>query len=244
MQLVDWPVHELVGSLQTTRHGGFSTEPYESFNLGFHVGDDTKNVKANHDLLNTFLPAPAFWLNQVHGNQVVVVNNRVENRDAEPIVTGDALYTRLRCQPLAVMTADCLPILLASTNGKEIAAIHGGWRPLAAQIILKTINQFESSPQDIIAWLGPAIGPEIFEVGEDVVHAFTSINSMHEHDFLALKGDKYLANIFAIAKRQLADLGIKHIFSDKTCTFSSPNRHFSYRRCSQTGRSATIIWRK
>ena len=244
MQLVDWPLHQLVGTIQTTRLGGKSIPPYSSLNLGFHVGDNHETVQANHQILNEFLPAPAFWLDQVHSSEIIEVTHRVHELSLQQRPKADALFTRLKNQPLAIMTADCLPILLASKDGQEVAAIHGGWRPLAGGIIAKTVAKFSTSTSNIVAWLGPAIGPSAFEVGQDVVDAFISVNLSHKDDFIKHENKKYLANIFSIAKRQLSDLGIKEIYSEYECTYLQPEKYFSYRRDVQTGRLATLIWRK
>ena len=244
MQLVDWPLHQVVGGIQTTRLGGCSRPPYSSFNLGFHVGDDEDTVLANHRVLSEFLPNPPFWLDQVHSANVVEVINSFKEQKVSDRPKADALYTKLKAQPLAIMTADCLPILLASNNGKEVAAVHGGWRPLAGTIIEKTIEKFTAPNQQISAWLGPAIGPTAFEVGSDVVNAFTCMNSSHIDDFTERQNKKFLADIFSIAKRQLSSLGITQIYSHYECTFSMPTKYFSYRRDAITGRLATLIWRK
>jgi YfiH family protein len=244
MELVDWPLHKLVGTIQTTRLGGKSIPPYSSLNLGFHVGDNHETVLANHQILKEFLPAPAFWLNQVHSSEIIEVTDRVTGLSLQKRPKADALFTRLKNQPLAIMTADCLPILLASKDGQEIAAIHGGWRPLAGGIISKTVAKFSKSNNNIVAWLGPAIGPSVFEVGQDVVDAFTCVNPSHKGDFIEQENKKYLANIFSIAKRQLSDLGITEIYSEYECTYLQPEKYFSYRRDVQTGRLATLIWRK
>lgn len=244
MQLVDWPLQQLVGTIQTTRLGGKSMPPYSSLNLGFHVGDNHETVLANHQILNGFLPTPAFWLDQVHSSEVIEITDRVNELSLQQRPKADALFTRIKNQPLAIMTADCLPILLASKDGQEIAAIHGGWRPLAGGIISKTVAKFSIPKSNIVAWLGPAIGPSAFEVGQDVVDAFTSVNSSHTDDFITQENKKYLANIFSIAKRQLYSLGITEIYSEYECTYLQPKKYFSYRRDAQTGRLATLIWRK
>ena len=244
MQLIDWPLHQVVGAIQTTRLGGSSSSPYSSLNLGYHVGDDEGAVLANHRILNEFLPTSPYWLDQVHSANVVEVTESITEQRIFDRPKADALYTKLKAQPLAIMTADCLPILLASNNGKEVAAVHGGWRPLAGNIIAKTTELFSAPNQQISVWLGPSIGPTAFEVGQDVVNAFTCINPSHIDDFTVLQNQKYLADIFAIAKRQLSLLGITQIYSQYECTFSSPSKYFSYRRDAITGRLATIIWRK
>jgi len=238
--LPHWPIQDKVGALSTTRCGGASTGPFLSFNLGYHVGDAHDIVVKNHHKLSAYLPAKAIWLEQIHGNCVFVVN---EKKPVTPWPQADALYTNARLQPLAIMTADCLPILLASKCGGEVAAVHGGWRPLATGILANTLTKFKCHPGDIFAWLGPAIGPSAFEVGPEVVTQFCDLDSAHCSDFVEQNTGKYLADIFAIATRQLAELGVTKVFTDKLCTVTDSHRFFSYRRDGQTGRMASVIWR-
>ncbi|WP_440053601.1 peptidoglycan editing factor PgeF [Pseudoalteromonas sp. T1lg65] len=239
MIIANWPLTHQVGVLSTTRIGGVSTSPYQSFNLAFHVGDNAEHVAENRRLLHGYVPNPIVWLEQVHGADVVNVDKQFE---IAQIHKADALFTRLPQQPLAIMTADCLPILLASRDGQEVAAIHGGWRPLSLSIIEKTLACFSASRDDIYAWLGPAIGPTAFEVGEDVVAAFSHLDQPGL--FKPCHDGKYFANIFAIATTQLHDAGVNQIYGEQLCTVNEPERFFSYRRDTVTGRMATLIWRK
>lgn len=238
MQLAQWPLSQLVGTLSTTREGGVSLPPFDSFNLAFHVGDNAEHVAENRRILHGYVANPIVWLEQVHGAEVVVVDEQFE---AAQVHQADALYTRLRQTPLAIMTADCLPILLASENGEEVAAIHGGWKPLAAGIIANTLAKFRCAPEEIHAWFGPAIGPDAFEVGEDVVDAFEAQKSTA---FTATKKGKYLGNIFALAETLLRQQGVIKCYGERHCTVSLPELYFSYRRDNITGRMATLIWRK
>ncbi|MEJ6473354.1 peptidoglycan editing factor PgeF [Pseudoalteromonas piscicida] len=238
MQLAQWPLSQLVGTLSTTREGGVSLPPFDSLNLAFHVGDNAEHVAENRRILHGYVANPIVWLEQVHGAEVVVVDEQFE---VAQVHQADALYTRQRQAPLAIMTADCLPILLASKNGEEVAAIHGGWKPLAAGIIAKTLAKFQCAPEEICAWFGPAIGPDAFEVGEDVVQAFGAQRSTA---FTATKAGKYLGNIFALAEALLAEQGVTDCYGEKHCTVSMPEHYFSYRRDKTTGRMATLIWRK
>lgn len=244
MIIPDWSAPENIGALQTTRIGGVSDAPFDGFNLGYHVGDKQADVQANHDYLKTQLPSTAFWLEQVHGGKVVCLEHAQSQHSLNQRPQADGIYTRLTGQPIAIMTADCLPILLTSSSGDEIAALHGGWRPLAQNIIAQALANFSASPEDILVWLGPAIGPSKFEVGQDVVDAFVTQNQAHKADF-SLKGNqKYLADIYSIAKRQLNQLEVTRIYGGEHCTVSGPERFFSYRRDGETGRMATLIWRK
>ncbi|MEQ3527777.1 peptidoglycan editing factor PgeF [Pseudoalteromonas sp. XMcav11-Q] len=238
MQLAQWPLTQFVGTLSTTRKGGVSAPPYDSFNLAFHVGDNAEQVAENRRILHGYVANPIVWLEQVHGAEVVVVDEQFE---IAQVHQADALYTRLRQTPLAIMTADCLPILLASKDGEEVAAIHGGWKPLAAGIISQTLAKFNCAPEEICVWFGPAIGPSAFEVGEDVVQAF---EAQRNTAFVAKKDGKYLADIFELAQSLLCEQGVKNFYGDKHCTVTMSEQYFSYRRDKTTGRMATLIWRK
>ncbi len=234
-----WTAPKTVSALSTTREGGVSDAPFDSFNLALHVGDDEQAVFENRALLTNQLPNPAVWLNQTHSSDIVVVDDKFRLSELR---SADALYTQLAKQPLAIMTADCLPVLLCSSSGDEIAAVHGGWRGLAQGILANTVSHFQASASDIIAWLGPAIGPSQFEVGQEVKECFCSQNSMHQQAFTA-KHEKYMADIYLLARQQLAQLGVTNIYGGKHCTVSEQSQFFSYRRDGQTGRMASLIWR-
>ena len=236
-----WNAPTNIGALSTTRAGGCSVAPFASLNLGLHVGDDEQAVLANRNSLAQRLPKSPVWLNQVHSADVVMVD---EQFTTASVLNADALYTRLQNQPLAIMTADCLPVLLTSLCGSEVAAIHGGWRGLNLGIIANTLAHFNAPAEQIIAWLGPAIGAQKFEVGAEVKMAFCEQSHTHTTAFKALANGKYLADIYAIAGQQLSQLGVKNISGGEFCTVSQPAQFFSYRRDGQTGRMASLIWRK
>ncbi|ALQ07586.1 hypothetical protein D172_005540 [Pseudoalteromonas sp. Bsw20308] len=236
-----WQNLHNVGTLSTTCEGGVSQVPFKSLNLGLHVGDNKEYVLKNRALLNTHIPKPAVWLNQVHSNNVVIVD---EHFDFTELHNADALYTQLIDQPLAIMTADCLPILLSSNDGNEVAAIHGGWRGLEQGIIKSTLDCFDAKHEDINAWLGPAIGPNKFEVGSDVFELFQAQSSLFVEAFKLQTNHKYLADIYNIARILLNQSGIKKITGGEYCTVSRKDLFFSYRRDGQTGRMASLIWRK
>jgi YfiH family protein len=256
LHYIDWPVPNVL-AFTTTRYYPqkkltSTVKPpftlYDQFNLGDHVGDDPQQVSNNRKLLLDYLPKNTTiqWLEQVHGNNVVIV----ENHSAIPYI-ADAAITQNKNITLAVMTADCLPILLTSQDGQEIAAIHGGWKPLAKDIILKTIEAMKSPTQEIVAWLGPCIGETAFVVGTEVKTAFTEKSSTFEQAFTAyttpeIKGavaeKKYTANLALIAKIQLNVLGINNISHLEHCTYHQ-NEYYSYRRENKTGRMATLISR-
>ena len=236
-----WQPIQGVGTLSTTRDGGVSKPPFDSLNLGLHVGDNRQDVIKNRAHVNTHLPNPAVWLNQVHSTDVIRVD---EAFDANQTLTGDALYTPLSNQPLAIMTADCLPILLTSSDGQEVAAIHAGWRGLVQGIINNTVSCFKHEPANLHAWLGPAIGANRFEVGQEVVAIFTANNPALHDAFKLQNSEKYLADIYHIARILLNQRGVVNISGGEYCTFSQNNQFFSYRRDGQTGRMASLIWRK
>lgn len=238
--LPDWPAPDVIRAASSTRLGGLSKPPFDSLNLGNHVGDDPELVAANRRRLaaRLGLPAEPYWLEQVHGNAVAVIEDGIVS-----MPVADAACTRLSDRPLVVMTADCLPMLFCSRDGQEIGVAHGGWRGLAAGVIPALLAHFVSPPADILAWLGPAIGPERFEVGAEVREIFVAQDLKYASAFVAAGEQKYLADIFAIARHQLASAGIIHVHGGDACTVSSPERFFSYRRDGRTGRMASLIWR-
>jgi YfiH family protein len=234
----DWPAPDCVKAVSTTRIGGFSLPPYDSFNLATHVGDDPFLVKNNRDYLAllALLPEQPKWLDQVQSNRVITSSEWQEGTQADAIISLQPSHV------CSIMTADCLPVLLSNRRGTAVAAIHAGWRGLASGIIEQTVSQFHEKPSDIIAWLGPAIGPEQFEVGHDVYNAFSSSYFDRNNAFIKTDADHYLANIFLLAKQQLNYLGITDIYGGGHCTKSDSEQFFSYRRDNVTGRMATLIW--
>lgn len=234
----DWLAPNTIKSLSTTRQGGFSSAPYNSFNLGVDVGDAANSVQKNrHYLIETArLPESPRWLNQVHGIKVASANNWQQDDEA------DAMVGHSTNQVCAIMTADCLPILLCNQQGDTVAAIHAGWRSLAAGIIEKTVQRFTCPPQTIMAWLGPAIGATQFEVGHDVYQVFTQHSEQAHYAFKQTDASHYLADINLLARQQLNALGIDAIFGGNCCTVSKSSRFFSYRRDGITGRMASMIW--
>ena len=251
IEFAQWPVHSQLESatlddkvlaLQTTRISPSNTSadnsPYKSFNLGLHVGDCAKQVEHNRQYLQKSLPTKTSiqWLEQVHGNTVAEIS-----RITKENIIADAMVTREKNIALAIMTADCLPILLASKQGDEIAAIHGGWRPLAANIITNTLHKMQTKADDIYAWLGPCIGKDAFEVGSEVRKAFIEQRDIFSQAFCKQENGKYLANLHKIASLQLNQLGIKHISTLSECTYSEPEKYYSYRKNPTTGRMATVI---
>ncbi|MEY0338501.1 purine nucleoside phosphorylase YfiH [Providencia stuartii] len=234
----DWPKPKNVSCCSTTRIGGVSLSPFDSLNLGGHVGDDPSAVSENRHLLQTLagLPQQPLWLEQVHGTKVLCLTGAaIDNKQA------DAVYTQQVGQVCAIMTADCLPVLFCSKDGREVAAAHAGWRGLCDGVLENTVAQFTCDKKDIMAWLGPAIGSEKFEVGAEVKAAFVKQSSELASGF-TVHGEKYLADIYLLARKKLQAAGVSSIYGGTFCTVSDKNRFYSYRREGKTGRMASLIW--
>ena len=217
---------------------GFSDDRYARWNMGHHVGDSISAVASNRRLLTEYLPEQAEiqWLDQVHGTSVVAAHQCVET------ATADAVWTDKPNIACAVMTADCLPILLASTDGQCVAAVHAGWRGLAAGVIEAAVQSMPNRISGFVAWLGPAIGPQAFEVGQDVKSAFRARYGHAIDVFFSLgSGDRHMADLPGLAGFVLMGLGAQQVTGGERCTYQEAESFFSYRRDGQTGRMATII---
>jgi len=259
----DWPAPANVKALQTTRQSGLSAAPYDSLNLGDHVGDAPMTVARNRMLLNTLLPSEPVWLQQVHGTAVANADQ------AGCRVQADACIARQRGSVCVVMTADCLPVLLCDKQGSVVGVAHAGWKGLEAGVIEATVHAMEVEPQNLMAWLGPAISQQAFEVGGEVRAVFVNADPQAAAAFvpsLALKGtlspsgrenqlpstasgrgvggegDKWFADIYALARLRLAALGITQVYGGDHCTYGERDHFFSYRRDGVTGRMGTFIW--
>ncbi len=233
----DWPVPANVRALQTTRSGGLSSKPYDSLNLGTHVGDVPMVVARNRMLLNSMLPSEPVWMEQVHGKTVASADA------AGCVVTADACIARQRGSVCVVMTADCLPILLCDQQGSVVAAIHAGWKGLAAGVVEATVHAMRVDASQLMAWFGPAISQDAFEVGAEVREVFVSHDSASDTAFQPQAEEgKYHADLYALARLRLQALGVTQIYGGDRCSYRERETFFSYRRDGVTGRMGTFIW--
>ncbi|MBI3897035.1 MAG: peptidoglycan editing factor PgeF [Gammaproteobacteria bacterium] len=234
----EWPAPKGVHALTTTRIGGASIGPYQSFNLGSHVGDRPNALRKNRALLRKVLqlPAPPVWLKQVHG--VAVIDAAV----AHVGTTADGAYTRRKGIVCAVLTADCLPIFLCNRAATEVAVLHAGWRGLAAGVVEAGIKKMQSPPAELFAWLGPAIGPNAFEVGDDVRTAFIQHDAAAARAFVPGVPGRWLADLYMLAGRRLRAAGVNSVQGGQYCTVTQTDLFFSFRRDGATGRMASLIW--
>ena len=233
----DWPAPARVRALSTQRNGGVSCGRYTSLNLGGHVGDLPDRVAENRARLvaGAGLPAEPAWLTQVHGTRVL-------NLDIAPVGEADACLTRRPGTVCAILTADCLPVLFAAQDASVVGAAHAGWRGLAAGVLESAIGALGVAPGALVAWLGPAIGPQHFEVGPEVRDAFLATDPAAGPAFTVNERGRHMADLPALARRRLKALGLTQIFGVGDCTHANPARYFSHRRDGVTGRQATLIW--
>jgi len=234
----DWPAPEQVVALTTCRDGGVSQEGFSSFNLASHVNDQASAVIHNRSVLKSELKLPEdpVWLNQVHGCDIIELNGAEKG-----VPQADAVIARTNNRVCAVLTADCLPVLLCTEDGTAIAAIHAGWRGLLNGIIEKTVAKLAPA-QSVLAWFGPAIGPANFEVGTEVREAFVNKDSIAQQAFREVDEAHYLADLYALARIRLIQNGVKRIYGGEHCTYNEANLFYSYRREPVTGRMASLIW--
>lgn len=256
----EWPVPSTVKSFVTTRVGGASCDEFASFNLASHVGDDKRSVDTNRQSLRSALQANStrelqfYWLNQVHGIELLDLDAEITEA---PV--ADACITQQRHRVCAVQTADCLPLLICDQAGTQVAAVHAGWKGLAAGIVTKTVLAFSQKPQSLLCYLGPAISQAAFQVGTDVRSAFMTAQSKHANSNQAwadsvleafrfdctdeVNGEtKYKADLYQLAKLELNALGVSQIYGGSHCTYSEPELFYSYRRDQRTGRMLSGIW--
>jgi purine-nucleoside/S-methyl-5'-thioadenosine phosphorylase / adenosine deaminase len=233
----DWPAPANVRAFITTRAGGLSTGPYASLNLGLRAGDEPGAVAANRALLRETLPQEPVWLRQVHGSRVI-------DADATPLEPeADAAVARHPGTVCAVLVADCVPVFVTDRAGTAVAVAHAGWRGLAGGVLENTVRAMRCGPDELLAFLGPGIGPRAFEVGTDVREAFLGVAPEAQYAFVPHAPGKWLADLFTLARQHLARAGVTHVFGGSMCTHSDPARFFSHRRDRATGRMAALIWR-
>lgn len=232
----DWPASPRVKAYVTTRAGGVSRAPFNGLNLGDHVGDEPGDVASNRALLNVCLPTKPLWLRQVHGTTVVMADA------TEGGIEADGAYTAKPGTVCAILTADCLPVLICDRNGSIVGAAHAGWRGLSQSVIEKTIAAMRVPPPELLVFLGPAIGPSRYEVGDDVRNIFINDDENAVTAFLPTANGTWLANLYELAQLRLRRIGVEDIYGGDLCTFNDSERFFSYRRNGQTGRMAALIW--
>ena len=270
----EWPVPAQIRAVSTTRQGGSSLAPWNSLNLGVNTQDLAANIVTNRSLLAAKLPAglKIQWLKQVHGIGAVKADHsafesasyfaprsaRYSNSDfssdsslqfsSENLPEADICYSREKGLACAVLTADCLPILICNRQGNEIAAVHAGWRGLVKGVLPEALSKFSVAPKDLMVWIGPGISQGYFEVGREVAHAMFDANLLTEPRLASLSRpnlkdkNKHYLDLPGVAKYQLADLGVAKVFGSSLCTYAHPDRFFSYRRDGETGRMASLIW--
>lgn len=231
----DWPVASNIYAGTTLRTGGLSMAPYTSWNMGLHTGDDPQHVLQNRQKL--CLPAEPYWLEQVHGTQLVEAKQNSKMPEQ-----ADGAYSRSKNTICAVMTADCLPVLFCDAKGQQVAAVHAGWRGLAAGILDNTVCQFSDPAETLLVWLGPAISQSAYEVGDEVRAAFTSRNTESKTAFKAGKKNHWWMDLYALARLNLARLGVEQVYGGDVCTYNDVEKFFSYRRDGETGRMLSVIW--
>ena len=237
-----WPAPPTVRALTTTRVGGESSGPYASFNLATHVGDDPRQVAENRAALcaRLGLPAEPTWLTQVHGTGVVDAG-ALPGADGAPV--ADASVTDRPGPVCAVLTADCLPVLFCTRDGSRVGAAHAGWRGLSAGVLEATLAALGHPPAEVLAWLGPGIGPRAYEVGEVVRGAFLAPDPGTADAFTPSgRPGHWLADMYALARRRLARAGVEEVHGGGLCTYEDGERFYSYRRDGVTGRIATLVW--
>jgi polyphenol oxidase len=232
----DWPAPPRVQAFITTRAGGVSRGNYASLNLGTRVDDDPAAVAENRRRVCLHLPSEPRWLTQVHGCRAVSAET------VDDPVESDAAFTRSRDVVCTVLVADCLPVLICDRAGEAVAAVHAGWRGLASAVIESAIDALGLPPARLMAYLGPAIGPAAFEVGAEVREAFLSADAEASAAFQRHGPDKWLADLFLLARRRLAHAGVSEVHGGGLCTFTQAQRFFSHRRDKVSGRMAAFIW--
>ena len=242
----EWPAPPNVRAAFTLRSGGASKPPYDTLNLGAHVGDEPEAVAQNRRLVNAALrlPAEPAWMEQLHGVEVLDLSLPMSATRAAGSPGADAGFTRRGGEVCVVQVADCLPVLLSARDGSVVAAAHAGWRGLAAGVLEATVHRLAIDPRMLLAWLGPAIGPAHFEVGDEVRRAFLAHDAAASAAFVANTRGRWQCDLPALARARLAALGVAAVFGGSWCTYADPSRFFSYRRDGRCGRMAALIWQE
>lgn len=231
----DWPAPASVRACVTTREGGVSRPPFDNFNLGDHVEDDPAAVASNRQRLEDMIGSRPAWMSQVHSTLAV-------RADPQALLQADANWTDQPGIACCVLTADCLPVLFCDRAGTRVAAAHAGWRGLAAGILEATVTALDVAPGKVLAWLGPAIGPDAFEVGAEVREAFVTVHAQSTSAFRpSTNPGRYMADLYELARIRLAAAGVTAVYGGGYCTVSDP-RFYSYRRTPRTGRFASLVW--
>jgi len=244
----DWPAPLGIHAFTTLRHGaGVSLPPFDHFNLGARCGDDPVAAATNRaQLIERFaLPTVPRWLQQVHGVDVLrfdapAPSVAAAGEGAEPI--ADASVTSTPNTVLAILTADCLPVVFAAEDGSAVGAAHAGWRGLAGGVLENTAAAMNVAPERLVAWLGPAAGPQAYEIGQEVFDAFVSRHARAAAAFVATRPGHWKVDLYALARQRLTDAGVTRVFGGGLCTISDPQRFYSHRRDARTGRMATLVW--
>ena len=247
----EWPAPPSVRAAFTLRRSGVSSAPFDSLNVGAHVGDEAEAVAENRRRVRArlSLPEEPAWMEQVHGVEVVDLDAAAQTPSAQyphaaRMRAADAAVSRRAGRVCTVQVADCLPVLLATRDGSAVAAAHAGWRGLAAGVLEATLKRLAAEPADLLAWIGPGIGPAHFEVGAEVRQAFLAHDAAAADAFAANSRGRWQCDLAALARRRLATLGIGAVFGGEWCTYTDASRFFSYRRDGRCGRMAALIWRE
>ncbi len=236
----DWPAPGGVRAFVTTRAGGVSAGEYAALNLGLQSGDEPGRVERNRAIVRGHLPAEPRWMAQVHGTAVADLDRLGPGETP----TADAATVSLPGRVAVVLTADCMPLFLCDDAGERVGVAHAGWRGMAAGVIESTVQAFGVAPAGLMAWMGPAIGPEAFEVGAEVREAFVAVDPAAASAFVAHRPGKFMADLYALAHARLARAGVNRVFGGGYCTLRDAARFFSYRRVPKSGRMGAFIWRE
>ena len=234
----DWDAPRNVRAFVTTRAGGVSEGEFESMNLASRGGDDPEHVAKNRLIVREHLPAMPRWMAQVHGTDVA----DLDRLDESQVPTADAAVASLPGRVGVVLTADCMPLFLCDESGEHVAVVHAGWRGMAAGVIESTVRVIGAAPSQLMAWMGPTIGPSAFEVGPEVREAFVAHDPDAREAFRTHKPGKFMADLYALARRRLARVGVARVHGGGFCTYTDSARFFSYRRAQKSGRMGAFIW--